>query len=330
MRRTRRRGGRGYDPSQLQIEWSRITGGGPVVTTSPPPFSGSASNDASSAGTAPQPSVLCLLWDFQTTFPQPTSEAIDAGVISEDDADPENVRSIHEEHAREALAVLRELDVVLDACRRGVDPRNNKAPMLEQAKERLQKFFETEPARLERWWETLMDTYEEVFGPEAADAFSKALRARQAGIPVTAEQPRAVTPTPAAAKEETPARPRIPKQARRQESRRIVARLPVPKPLPSAIAAGHFGQEEDGKPLRPGAHEVREITEQHAEKLIDLLDSLASAPATGKDALQAQFGTGIAAYAEDFGQHAADQLEAYVKRQASLDVCDRADRGSRH
>ena len=319
---TRRwRGGRGFDPHQLQIEWK---------PSSPPPTAISVVPLSTPAPSLIADPVVRLRWDFCTSFPAPTEQAIDAGIISEDDIHPENVRAIHEEHAREALAVLHELDVVLDACRRGVDSRNNKAPMLTQAKERLQKFFETEPARLERWWETLMDTYEEVFGSEAADAFGKALRARHAGIAVTAEQPRAATPIPAPVIEETPARPRIRKQGRHQESRRVVARLPIPKPLPSAVGSSHFGQEENGKPLRPGAHEVREITEQHAEKLIDLLDSLASAPANGKDALQTQFGEGIAAYAQDFGQHAADQLEAYVRRQASLDVCDRADRGSRH
>jgi hypothetical protein len=120
-----------------------------------------------------------------------------------------------------------------------------------------------------------------------------------------------------------------PKRRPQAGPRRVTACLPVPRPLPSAVSAGRFGQEENGRPVRPGAREVREITERHAEKLIDLLDSLASAPANGKDALQAQFDAAIAAYGEDFGQHAADQLQAYVKRQASLDGCDRADWGSR-
>jgi hypothetical protein len=269
-----------------------------------------------------------LPWDFQNTFPQPTPEAIDAGVISDEDATPENVRAIHDEHARELLAVLSDLDTVLDARRLGVNPRNNKKPMLQPAKERLQKFFETEPDRLQRWWQNQMDVYETAFGAEAADAFGKAIRAWHAGIEVTAEQPHAVTSTPAAAAQEAPVRPRIQKQAQadHHESRRIVARLPVPRPLPSAVAAGRFGQEENGKPVRPGAHEVRAITEQQAETLIGLLDTLACAPATGKDALQSQFSAVIAAYAEDFGQPAADRLEAYVRRQAELDPTSRHER----
>lgn len=52
------------------------------------------------------------------------------------------------------------------------------------------------------------------------------------------------------------------------------ARLPVPRPLASDIATGHFGHEENAKPVRPGAHEIRETSERHAEKLIELLDGL--------------------------------------------------------
>lgn len=75
---------------------------GAVTTTPPLPAS-------------PSPLVQYLPWDFHSTFPQPTPEAINAGVISDEDAAPENLRGIHEEHAGEALAVLRDLDRVLDA-----------------------------------------------------------------------------------------------------------------------------------------------------------------------------------------------------------------------
>jgi hypothetical protein len=194
----------------------------------------------------------------------------------------------------------------------------------------LTKFLESEPARLERTWQVLIGTHSDAFGEEAANAFAKAIRARHAGIPVMAVQPRAVASTPAAAAEETPARPRVRKQARLYESRRVVAQLPVPRPLPSAIAAGHFGQEDNGKPVRPGAHEVREITERHAEKLIDLLDSIQEAAGSCVPSeatrLRGLFDSALAAYAEDFGQHAAEQLEAYVRRQAELDSTSRHER----
>jgi hypothetical protein len=194
--------------------------------------------------------------------------------------------------------------------------------MLKEAKERLQKFFQTEPARLESWYSNLLGVYADAFGQDAADAFDKAVRAWHAGIEVVAES------RPAAAMAILPS-PAPTNLGRRRNPSRISARLPVPRPLPSAVSAGRFGQEDNGRPVRPGAREVREITERHAEKLIDLLDSIASAPADGKDTLQAQVDAGIAAYGEDFGQPAAYQLLAYVKRQASLDGCDRADGGRR-
>ncbi|MGD0462090.1 MAG: hypothetical protein ABSB74_06350 [Tepidisphaeraceae bacterium] len=118
--------------------------------------------------------TLKLKWDFRTRFPEPTEQAIEAGAISTEDMHPEGIRSIHEEQTREMLATLHDLDAVLDARRRGVDPRNNKMPMLKEAKERLKKFFETEPARLESWYSNLLGVYADAFGQEAADAFDTA------------------------------------------------------------------------------------------------------------------------------------------------------------
>jgi len=317
---TRRwRGGREFDPQQLQIAWS----GGSV---SPPP------QERTERSAGPPPSVpanrltLKLNWDFRTCFPEPTEEAIEAGAVNAEDLNPEGIRSIHEEHAREMLATLHDLDAVLDARRGGVDPRNNKAPLLAPAKEQLQKFFQTEPARLEHWFENLLGAYQDAFGQEAADAFGKAVRAWHAGVEVVAESsPEAASPAPATTGENSVSAVN-PKRRQQAGPRRVTARLPVPRPLPSAVAAGRFGQEQNGKPVRPGPREVREITERHAEKLIEMLDHLASAPVNGKDALKAQFDAGIAAYAEDFGQHSADQLQAYIKRQAGLDSTSRRGR----
>jgi hypothetical protein len=328
MRRTQRRTGRGEDPGQLQIEWNRIAGGGRVVTTSPLPASVPATDNVGTSDTALPSLVQRLPWDFQSTFPQPTPEAIDAGVVSDEDAAPENVRAIHEEHTRELLMVLHDLDAVLDARRLGIDPATGKPPRTDAAKDRLLKLFATEPGRLERWWQTLMDTYEEAFGSDAADAFGKALRARHAGISVIAEESHATTP-PAVTIEETPVQPRIRKQVR-HEPRRITARLLVARPLPSAVAAGHFGQDDRGRPIRPGAHEVREITRRHAEKLIDILDSIqqASGSCVPSEAsrLRKLFAAGLSTYTDSFGQDAADQLEAYIRRQAALDPSSRHER----
>jgi len=313
---TRRwRGGKGFDPQQLQIDWS----GGPASPTRKPRTEGPAIVPPSVPANG---LTLKLKWDFRTNFPEPTEQAIEAGTISAEDMHPEAIRSIHEEQTREMLATLHDLDAVLDARRRGVDPRNDKVPMLKEAKERLQKFFQTEPARLESWYSNLLGVYADTFGQEAADAFDKAVRVWHAGIEVVAE-------SKSAAAMETPPAAAPTNLGRRRNPSRISTRLPVPRPLPSAVAARRFGQEDDGRPVRPGAREVREITERHADKLIDLLDSLASAHADTKETLRTQFDAGITTYAEDFGQPAAYQLQAYVKRQASLDGYDRADGGRR-
>jgi hypothetical protein len=88
--------------------------------------------------------------------------------------------------------------------------------------------------------------------------------------------------------------------------------------LPSAVTAGDFGQDENGRNIRPTREEVREITEQHVDKLLDILESIAHAPqspSTEIPRLKESFASGIAAYAESFGPQASRQLEAYVRRQ---------------
>jgi hypothetical protein len=120
-----------------------------------------------------------------------------------------------------------------------------------------------------------------------------------------------------------PAKPRTPRAA---------ATLPVPKPLPAAISAFHFGKHEDGAPVRPDAAEVRAITENHAERIIDLLEglreverSLASPQCSDRARLGAecnrlkdQVRAAVALYAGSFGEEPAARLEAYARRQVLL------------
>jgi len=314
----------------MTIDWTAST---PPVAVEPKP--------EPAKPPLPAPALVQRLkWDFRRTFPAPTPEALDAGILDDEDCEPENVRAIHEEHAREVLAALRDLDEALDARRLGLDPKTGKSPTTDAGQQRLRQ-LESEPARLEQWWTTLMETYEQGFGPEAADAFGKAIRAWHAGIEVTApDQPlnaqivESLAPVPAAneVRAEEPASQvdsDLPPQTARL---RVVARLPVPTPLPSSVNAGIFGQDERDKPIQPGPHEVREITERHAEKLIDLLgglrqiDDWLAAPVCSdparlyheRDALLGRVQSAVASYAEDFGEQAARQLEAYARRQASL------------
>jgi hypothetical protein len=106
-----------------------------------------------------------------------------------------------------------------------------------------------------------------------------------------------------------------------RDGRRIVARLPVPKPLPHSVAAGHFGHDENG-PVNPSADEVREITLNHAEELIDLLAEQREAGQRGPEAHVARLSIDIQAavdkYAEDFSFTAAEQLLAYARRQMMI------------
>ena len=66
---------------------------------------------------------------------------------------------------------------------------------------------------------------------------------------------------------------------------------------------------------------VRAITENHADKLIDLLRAMPQHDDSGTAThpLHAPFQAAVTAFAEDFGADAAKQLEAYARRQASLD-----------
>jgi len=281
------------DPHQLKIDW---TNPGTVTTTlvaSEPATVAAEPEPPPSRPATAKPSKPALVqrlpWDFRKTFPRPTDEAIKAGIISEDDCNPDSIRSLHEEHARQALAALRALDTVLDARRGGVDPGTGKKPRSHAARERLRKYLDEEPGRLERSFTAMLGVYEDVFGSQAADAFTKATRAWYAGIEVVADAP---LPT-----EES-------KQQHEPKRKRISSRLPVPRPLPSAVKAGTFGRDEHG-PVNPTADEVWEITQQHADKLIDSL-------ASGE---QEQFRNGIASYSEDFGPKAASQLEACARRE---------------
>ncbi len=113
--------------------------------------------------------------------------------------------------------------------------------------------------------------------------------------------------------------------------RRHPAVLPVPKPLPSAIERGHFGEDEHG-PIRPTSAEVRAITENLAERLVNLRDGLAEVERFmansqcsdrgrlyhEKDRLLSAYQGAIAMYAEDFGEPAANRVDAYARHQRVL------------
>jgi len=184
------------------------------------------------------------------------------------------------------LATLAALDKVMDARRKGIDPGTGNKPRTHASRERLRKYLAEEPARLDHTFDVLIGTYAGTFGQDAGDAFKKAIIAWHAGISVVGEGADSVES----------------KQSLRKARRvRASSHLPVPKPLASSIAAGIFGQDAKGNAIRPTAGEVRAITEQHAERMIEMNDD--------------EFQAAVTKYAEDFGTEAAAQLERYVRRQ---------------
>jgi hypothetical protein len=95
----------------------------------------------------------------------------------------------------------------------------------------------------------------------------------------------------------------------------ISTALPVPKPLTSAITAGHFGYE-DGVAIRPGPGEVRAITEQHADRMIGMLEELRNA-GTDSEKLRGRYTAALSTYAESFGEPAAARLDSHVRHEAT-------------
>jgi hypothetical protein len=327
----KRRGSRGEadNSNQLRIGWSGdSSASGQSATVVAPPLA-----------SEPQPSLVQhLRWDFKESFPPPLPEALDAGILTDEDAEPENLRAIHDEQGRQLLATLRDLNFIGDARRRLFDPMTGEVARAPEEQERLRKRLFGEAQRLELWWQTLIDTYAQAFGEEAADDFGKAIRARNAGIDIVVDArpgtrdaaPKMEGSAPIAAPVIESKAPgdsglRKPLVRKAPHPRTVTARFPVPRPLSAAIAAGHFGRDENGV-VRPSAAEVRAITLQHSETLIELLEAIdqAAQSCVPSEAgrLQETFRSGIAAYAEDFGTSAAQQLEAFCRRQAHLRATD--------
>jgi hypothetical protein len=129
-------------------------------------------------------------------------------------------------------------------------------------------------------------------------------------------------PTPEAPQNKSCAKPRAPIGSR------VIARLPVPRPLPASVAAGRFGHDDDGKAIRPEADEIRAITESLADRLIELLDAIKeTTQESARQPMQEQFSQAIQMYALEFGERPARQLEAYARRQSSLEDDDRGPSG---
>ncbi len=141
-------------------------------------------------------------------------------------------------------------------------------------------------------------------------------------VVVSAEEP--VIP---AGGEIAPTRPI--RRASRRPEKGIVRGCRFPSPFPPLLPPDGLAMTRRATLIHPSADEVRAITENQADKLIDMLDALVAVPGRPATAtsLPALFQSILIAYAQDFGDHAARQLEAYARRQSSLDESSRTARG---
>jgi hypothetical protein len=281
------------DSGQLMIDWTAATTPVPVTPAAsespapPEPTMPSGSFDS------PSP-VQVLPWNFETHFPPVLPDAVDAGVLTEEDSEPEALAALHAEQGRVLLAALSDLDKTHEARRQSIDPATGQAPRSEKKKQELPEKLSGEIERLERWWQTLLDTYEAGFGIAAVEAFDKFIRARHAGIPIIVQpsyaEPPALAPT-----------------------------LPRPRPLPQSVNAGVFGQDEEG-PVNPSEEEVMDITINHAEMIMELMEAFrgASQPDPTNQNLSDQVQEAARKYAEDFGWLAGEKLLTYCHRRVVL------------
>jgi hypothetical protein len=126
------------------------TGGGEAVATKP--------NDSASLSDLKQPVTN------SPPLAAPLREAVEHGVFGATtdgpiDPDEEEVRAMTEEHGRELIALLADIQAVEDAARTGEDPRTGKTPRTPEAEAKLRQFLEHEEPRLKSVYAAALDTF---------------------------------------------------------------------------------------------------------------------------------------------------------------------------
>ena len=286
---------------QLTLDWTAAVSTEVAKPAAAEPASAApAKTGEVPAATTEQMSPIQILpWDFQTTFPAVLPDAVEAGAIDEDGCLPENLAALHAEHAAEMLMALQELDAVHDARRRGVDPATGKVPKSAAKRRVLSATLDHEIQRIERWWQTLLSTYEAAFGSEAGEAFGKFVRARHAGIEVIADPKLAPLPSP-----------------------RPNRTMPQPAAARQSVQAGVFGQDENG-PVDPSEDEIFDITKNHAQAVTELMELFqAAGRSEDREAAVREIKVAQKKYAEDFGEAAAEQLVDYCYLQVVLNQAE--------
>jgi hypothetical protein len=89
------------------------------------------------------------------------------------------------EHSFDLRALLIELSLIEDAIRTGCDPHTGRPSRTPEAALRVQERCKVEENRLKRAYSNALAAYAEGFGPDAADALDRWVRAAVAGSPVS-------------------------------------------------------------------------------------------------------------------------------------------------
>lgn len=158
--------------------------GGVQSLSSPSASLAESPKNAHAAEDEQQPATLNEL--TLPPLPTPSREAVEAGVfgLNEDGAinpDAEEVLAITEEHAREMMATLSDLQAAEHGLRTGHDPRTGRIPRTPDTREKLRKFLVSEVHRLKSAYGDALAAYAQGFGDDATAALDLWVRKNVAG-----------------------------------------------------------------------------------------------------------------------------------------------------
>jgi len=114
--------------------------------------------------------------------PEPSVAAVAAGVFGFDEhgvvaPSVDEVRSITEEHSRELLCLMLDVDHLQRCWLQGIDPASGKAPRGESRRSALKDLLALEAKRLEERYQDMLAAYAAGFGWPAADALHQFVKA---------------------------------------------------------------------------------------------------------------------------------------------------------
>ncbi len=211
---------------------------------------------------------------------------------------------MHDELARQCFSVMADLDALREASKRGINPLTGKAPRTAKQRANLDALLRDEPQRLKRELDETMDAYATAFGDEAAKAFRQTIDEwHQSGD----------------LNRDCPCDPPV-------VDYRDTDGLPVGVPTPDAVGGGAFGHDGAGELVSPKEEEATEITDSLAEELRKILHLTGDCgcekgrvQTVAADELRRRYAESLKKYETDFGAEAAQQLDAWVRREAAAE-----------